>query len=663
VALGLAALAAAAVLATLGGILAVGLSFAAARDSFLISNAVIGLSCAGCGGLVAWHRPANPLGWQLLGAGIAQTTTPAVTPWLYRGLSDGWSDEAVHALATVYSGAWPWSVALFLPLAVLYFPDGQLPGRWWRAAVVAAAVNAPVQVLRFSADPDPLATVHELGPQAAGRGTSWLSLPALGGGPVGTASEVLLAATYLAGVVGLAVRYRGGDERTRRQLLWLLLAATVATVVILGERLVLPIGDGGFPIILTALIALVPIAMAVAVLRHQLLDIRVVWSRTLTYALLTAAVVVVYLGLVELGDRVLREAGLRVSVLATLVVAVGFDPVRVWLQGRVDRLLYGDRADPVHAASSVVDQLRDSAQRPVDVLPALCHALRLPHASLSDAAGHLGAHGVRPEHVERVPLPHGGVLEVGVRHGQRGLDPADRAVLRLLAVPLGVALRAAELSDTVQRSRREIVTAREEERRRLRRDLHDGLGPVLTGVAFRADAVASLANGDRVRALSEDIRSDVTGAIADVRRIIHRLRPAALDEIGLVEAVRHHAERLDRRPDGSPLLIDVQAVTALPPLSAAVEVAAYLIATEALTNLARHSRASKAVVELSVEPADDAGTLLLVVQDDGTGPATAWPPGVGLRSMAERAAELGGTLEAGPTPEGGRILTRLPLED
>ena len=159
----------------------------------------------------------------------------------------------------------------------------------------------------------------------------------------------------------------------------------------------------------------------------------------------------------------------------------------------------------------------------------------------------LGEHeyGVRPAIVEAVAL-HEGELEVGVRAGERRLHADDRAVLDLLAVPIAVAMRADELSAAVQASRRAIVEGREEERRRLRRDLHDGLGPVLTGIAFQADAVVNLADTDpaEVRALGGEIRGAVGDALADVRRLIYQLRPAALDEWGLVEAVRRHAQRL-----------------------------------------------------------------------------------------------------------------------
>jgi len=670
VAFGLFALVVAESLSWLTGVVATDMSFAAARDSFMISNAIIGVSCAGCGVLIASRRPDNRLGWLLLGAGVAQNGTAAVTTWLLHALETGAAETYIRVLSTLYSAAWPWSISLFIPLALLHFPDGRVPGRVGRSAVALACANSVVQVLLFSADPNPLATVDELGPVTGDRAASYLRVPGLAAdGPLLVVSNLLLGATFLTALALLVARYRGGDERTRRQLLWLLLAAFGATLAVLGDRL-FEVGES-FPIILTSAVALVPVAMTIAVLRHQLLDIRWVWSRTLTYVLMTAVVVGGYLLIVQLANRLLRqEIGIGASVLATLLIAACFNPARVWLQRRVERLLYGERSDPVRAASSVTAQIATMSDRPADILPALCQALRLPYVSLSDSDGVLAEHGQRPTRIELVGLFHAGVrvgeLEVGVRSGQQRLDPTDRAVLELLAVPIGVALRASALSESLQQSHLQLLAAREEERRRIRRDLHDGLGPLLTGIGFQADAVITLADSDpdQVRVLGEEIRAGVTGAITDVRELINQLHPSMLDELGLVEAVRRHAQRLNRRSDGEPVTVSLHADPRLPELSAAVEVAAYRIVTEALTNVARHSDASRVDIEIA-NSADIPGNLHLTVADNGAGHTPngsrpSWTPGLGLRSMRERAGELGGTLLAEPTPSGGLVTACLP---
>ncbi|WP_433787046.1 sensor histidine kinase [Actinomycetospora sp. CA-101289] len=662
----LAALGVAEALITVVGVLVTGLSFAAARDSFLISNATIGTVCALCGGLIAAYRPRNALGWLLLGVAVAQTATAAVTPWLARAIVAG-DPRAVTWTATVYSAAWPWAVGLFLPLALLVFPDGRLPGRarWLLVPVVA---NGVAQVLAFSADPYPLAPVAGFAPGQVAPAWSVLAIRGVDVGVPAAITNAVLAATYLAGVVTLVVRYRRGDERTRQQVLWPLLAAVVVVVVIAGTRAVWSVAapGTGFPVISTLAVALVPVAITIAVLRYRLLDIRLLWSRAVTYLVLTAALVATYVAVVEVVTRLLGPAdGLASSVAATVVVAAAFNPFRVRLQRRVDTLFYGDRSDPVRAVASVTEHLATGADRPRDVLPAVCQALRLPWAALAVDGEPAGEAGARPALVEVFPLRHAGrtvgELRVGVRSGQARLDPSDRAVLELMALPIGVALHADTLSAAVQRSRQEIVAAREEERRRLRRDLHDGLASVLTGVAFQADTVVTLADADdrtRIAELGEDIRSGVTGALADVRRLINELHPSALHELGLVEAVRRHAQRLTRG-DPAPLAFALvqDADGEVGELPAAVEVAAYRILVEALTNVARHARATRAEVDIRCTD----GELVVGVRDDGPGDGAGWTAGVGLASMRERAEELGGLLCAAPTPTGGRVEARLPL--
>lgn len=351
------------------------------------------------------------------------------------------------------------------------------------------------------------------------------------------------------------------------------------------------------------------------------------------------------------------------SAVATVVVALLVAPVLPRLQRLVDRAMYGDRRDPARVASRVGEQLASgSAAGLPGVVSAVREALRLPYAALSSPDGVLAADGQPPDGpVRSLRLEYGGEvvgeLVIGLRPGERELAPADHTVLNLVAAPLAVAVHATWLSAELQASRGRIIAAREEERRRLRRDLHDGLGPTLTGVALAADAAANLVDSDTVRAgeLLAAVRTDARSAIADIRRLVDDLRPPALDELGLVLALRQRAEHLSWRADGGAVHVKLDAPDQLPALPAATEVAAYRIATEALNNVVRHAGASAAVLRLRCNDA-----LELEVLDDGAANGT-WQPGVGLQAMRERATELGGGFEAGPTSAGGRVYVSLPL--
>jgi two-component system, NarL family, sensor kinase len=260
-------------------------------------------------------------------------------------------------------------------------------------------------------------------------------------------------------------------------------------------------------------------------------------------------------------------------------------------------------------------------------------------------------------------LRHGddnlGELIVGLRSGEARPASSDTRVLDLLAAPIAVAVRAKALAEGLRDSRERVIAAREEERRRIRRDLHDGLGPVLTGVVLNAEAAVRLApaNPERAVALLAGLRDQTTSALAEIRRLVYELRPPALDSLGLAGALREYAMVLSRRADGAPLEIQVDADDELDQLPAAVEVAAYRIATEALTNVTRHSSARAAMVRIRRE----ASMVCVSVHDNGVNVGAGWQPGVGLTSIRERAAELGGSCTIRHDRTGGRVDVRLPV--
>ena len=267
--------------------------------------------------------------------------------------------------------------------------------------------------------------------------------------------------------------------------------------------------------------------------------------------------------------------------------------------------------------------------------------------------------GTPTRRVCEVDLVHQGRRLGVLRAGRRGESPsrADVEVLTGAAPQLAAAAETVQLSRSLAAARERLVRAREEERRRLRSDLHDVLGPALAGVALGLDAVRARARRDpaAVDALVAQVQEEVRGCVTEIRSIIEGLRPPVLDELGLAGALRGHADLLAARVPG--LRVTVTA-DELPPLPAAVEVSAYLIGQEAVTNAVRHAAPGRIDVRVTADGTD----VHVEVSDDGTGLPAQRRAGVGLRSMADRAEELGGELAVGPVDAGGtRVLARLPL--
>jgi two-component system, NarL family, sensor kinase len=362
--------------------------------------------------------------------------------------------------------------------------------------------------------------------------------------------------------------------------------------------------------------------------------------------------------------------------IAAVGVALAVLPVRSLIQRLVDRLFYGQRDDPYQALSDVGHRLDAVASGGVlpAVVEAVASSLRLPYVAIerpgdaSVLASWGDADPAANAGTERWALTFQGTpvgsLVASPRRGETAFDARDRRVLADIARQAGPAARAEALTADLLDSRQRLVTAREEERRRLRRDLHDGLGPLLTGLGLNLDAArarlarapmthpadeAEIARIDEFLARAKEASSQM---IMDLRGMAYELRPPALDDLGLVGAVRVHAERL---ASGAGLTVDIDA-RGLPDLPAAVEVAAFRTAVEAIANAVRHGGARRCTVRLAASTRE----LALEVSDDGRSPAS-WQPGVGLTAMRERADELGGTLAAGPSSTGGRVVARYPL--
>ena len=368
-----------------------------------------------------------------------------------------------------------------------------------------------------------------------------------------------------------------------------------------------------------------------------------------------------------LGATFRVEDNLAISLLATGIVAVLFAPLRDRLQRAANRLMYGERDEP-YAVLSRLGQRLEATLDPRAVLPAVVEtvvgALKVPHAEISlkrhDDFEPAARHGTPSGEPLVLPLTYQnetvGRLTVSPRAKNELFTQADRRLLGDLARQAGVAAYAVRLTADLQRSREKLVAAREEERRRLRRDLHDGVGPRLAALTLKIETARNRLAGDaRTEDLLSDLADRARAAVADVRNSVHALRPPALDELGLVSAIEETAAQYV----GNGLRVSVEAPDDLPPLPAAAEVAAYRIAQEAMTNVVRHAGAASCAVRFEFD--EEAGLLCLTVEDDGRGIGEDSIAGVGLSSMRERAEELGGTCVVEPVSAGGaRVRTKLP---
>ncbi len=390
-------------------------------------------------------------------------------------------------------------------------------------------------------------------------------------------------------------------------------------------------------------------------------------SAGLRYSLLVCYVFAVYVVVLAFGG--VSEKHMVVSwwlnLIALLIIIPTLAPVHSLLRRSVNQLVYGQHDNP-YALLAQINQHLEDTNAPDMLMPTvaatLAATLNLPYVAIEieGISTPAAAYGEPPRDAQIVSIPLAyqtstlGRLNVSARHPQETLSNDDTQLLLDMARQIGITLHAAQLSEALQASREQLVTAREEERRRIRRDLHDGLGPTLAGLRMQLSALRHSVRGDpaAAEALIDSLRGDVRAATADIRRLVYDLRPPLLDEHGLLGAIRHLSSTLG----GATLTLDAPAT--LPPLPAAVEVAIYRIAAEAVQNVAKHAGASACTIQVTLGEA----ALTLRVADDGVGLPSDHAAGVGLLSMRERAAELGGQLIVEPAAGGGTcVIATIPL--
>jgi signal transduction histidine kinase len=402
----------------------------------------------------------------------------------------------------------------------------------------------------------------------------------------------------------------------------------------------------------------VPVAIGAAILQRRLYDIQLAVNRTLTYTALTVVLAAVYALVVGGVGVVLSDQGaVWLPWAAAGVVAVAFAPLRDALQRTANRVTYGRWAAPAEVLAATGRRLADAADAQAllaALTDELVHGLGLERAELRDGHGRVLASAGAGEAVDSLPLTAYGERVGELRWGGHALRDADRALLTDLSHQLGGVVHTTVLVDDLRTAREQLVLAREQERLRLRRDLHDGLGPSLAGLGLQVDTVQRLlALGHPVDERLVALRAGLAGTVVEVRRIVDGLRPPALDELGLFEAVAELGRELVA---GSGLTLELDLPDQRAALPAAVEVATYRVAQEALTNVVRHAHATACRVWARVSP----DLLQLEVSDDGCGGATP-SGGLGLGTMRERAGEVGGAVEVRQLERGTAVLLRLPL--
>ncbi len=610
--------------------------------SWLVLMSGIALAFTPMGALVLVGVPGHPVGRFMVTAGAVAGVSALAGSW-----GRLWPPAA-------WLGQWLWWPPFGLIFAaLLVFPDGRLVSRRWRSlrVTVLTATALAGLALAGAAIDHPFDAITSIDHQLSGRAVVLLRVAA--------AAMVVTGIGFVGVLLSLWRRWRRAQGEVRYQLACLLPAGGL---LVLG--LVLDALNVSGVWMVTA--AGVPVAMTVAVLKYRLYDLDRVISRTVVWSVMTVLVVVAFVIIVAAVRGVfVGSSASQASLGATGLIAVAFQPACHRVQRAVNRLIYGDRDDPYRVVARLGELIGQTVE-PFAVLPLLARtiagSLQVPYVAVElgdDGEPRIEAeYGSPSTTVEAFCLiVHGGQvgrLLVGTRTAAAHFTSREVRLLRDVAQHAAVAVEATRLTRDLQRSREHLVLAREEERRRLRRDLHDGVGPSLAGMSMQIRAAQKLnPEPSRVGGILTAVTEDLRLCTAEVRQLVDQLRPPALDN-GLTSALRAMCDRFQTASLSVRLRVDDDLLD----LPAAVEVAVYRIVAEALTNVARHSEAGDCTVTLHRTTA-----LAVEIVDDGVGihPGD-HRAGVGLGSIRERTAELGGQCAiTGLVPSGTTVTVRLPL--
>ena len=661
---------------------------------------VIGFSgLAAVGGLIAARRPDNPVGWAMSG-GVGLLLVGALCSLISSLLvhSGNPAGQWVSLGSIMWAGGASPSSMLFV-LALLLFPDGRLPARRWIWLVRAEALLVVITVASTVLDPAPGLLGIGFTSDASVNASSPVAVPGLAGLTIAGQNFCNIAqyAVQFGAVLSVFLRLRGADSERRHQIKWFASGAAITVAgIALTSSLPSPTNPAPgyvalFITIQVILLLALPVSFAVAMLRYHLYDIDVIISRALVYGVLAVFITAVYVGIaVGIGTFVGSggKPNLGLSILATAIVAVGFQPLRQRLQRIANRLVYGKRATPYEVLSEFSQHVA-ATYAVDDVLPRMARVLREGTGAesatvwlrsgeeLRPAATHpVESNGFAPVRIgdDALPVISGadgvvavesqgellGALTVVKRRGE-ALTPVEHKLIDDLARQAGLVLKNVALTaellrrmEDLRESRQRLVQAQDQERRRLERNLHDGAQQHLVALKVKIGLVKMLMQRDaeRARATLGELRTDADEALDALRDLARGIYPPLLAERGLAVALESQA-----RKAALPVTVEADGIGRYPQ---DVEATVYFCVLEALQNVQKYANASRAVVRL----AEGDGSLRFSVEDDGAGfDAATVTRGAGLTNMGDRLDALGGTLGVDATPGRGTMLTAsLPLQ-
>jgi signal transduction histidine kinase len=645
-------------------------------EEFILFALVVIVSMTGVGVLIVYHRPGNAIGWLLCAAGIGMGVSACVHQYTRYALVTRGGDLLGGEIAA-WLTFWIWIpvISLLIVILPLLFPHGRLPSPRWRPVGVLAVVSTLLMMLNLAVTPGPIdeSLAEVMNPITS---PATLALYRV----INPVAGVMMLLSIAAAVAAPIARMRHAQGMERDQLKWFAFAAVIVAV---GFLIPIVVGWPNFTedtflsgLLHVFTVPCVPIAVGIAILRHRLYAIDLIINRALVYGLLTLLLVGLYIGTVTgLGALLSAQGKLAISLVGTGLVTMVFQPLYLWLQRSINRLLYGDREEPYTVISRLGQRL-EATLMPQTVLPTIVatvrDALKLPYTAMTIQRGGsfviVAEEGTPPGETLPLPLVYQGEtvgqLIVSARAQGDVWTLDERRLLDDLARHAGVAVHGVRVMTELMQARERLVLAREEERRRLRRDLHDDLAPSLAALALTASTAQDMiiSQPEKAAAILRELTTALRTTVGDVRRLAYDLRPPTLDELGLTEAIYEVAARWNsgqNGPTGNGTHIMVEIPEPLPALPAAVEVAAYRIIQEAFMNVQRHAKARVCVARLTCV---EQRMLQCEITDDGAGMPEKMGYGLGLHSMQERAVELGGSFEIAPAlSHGTRIIARLPI--